>query len=194
MDRFTAFFDANVLYPAALRNLLMRLALRGLFRAKWSYRVHEEWIEDVLRNRPDLTPEKLERTRDLMNQHLIRSLGSDQRKIMISLKSKLDFGVIWPLNSHFGARITHTKHGPPPSLVGVRSPTALPPRFQGRNVPGKLRNRAVSRPNFHEVQGLGMVRPHQPDPHQPDLTNSCIISASGSISNSAAPRWLSLIC
>jgi hypothetical protein len=34
MDRFTAFFDANVLYPAGLRNLLMRLAVRGLFRPK----------------------------------------------------------------------------------------------------------------------------------------------------------------
>lgn len=70
MDRFTVFFDANVLYPAALRNLLMRLTLRGLFRAKWSYQVHEEWIEAVLRTRPDLTREKLERTRDLMNQHV----------------------------------------------------------------------------------------------------------------------------
>jgi len=69
MDRFTAFFDANVLYPAALRNLLMRLALRGLFRAKWSNQVHEEWIKAALRDRPDLTREKLERTRDLMNQH-----------------------------------------------------------------------------------------------------------------------------
>jgi len=31
MEPLTAFFDANVLYPAPLRNLLMRLALRDLF-------------------------------------------------------------------------------------------------------------------------------------------------------------------
>jgi hypothetical protein len=29
---FTAFYDANALYPAELRNLLMHLALTGLFR------------------------------------------------------------------------------------------------------------------------------------------------------------------
>jgi len=52
---FTAFYDANVLYPAELRNLLMHLALIGLFRAKWSADVHEEWISNLLKKRPDLT-------------------------------------------------------------------------------------------------------------------------------------------
>jgi predicted nucleic acid-binding protein len=67
--RFTAFYDANVLYPADLRNLLMHLALTGLFRATWSAGVHEEWMTALLRNRPDLSREKLERTRMLMDQH-----------------------------------------------------------------------------------------------------------------------------
>ncbi len=69
MSRLTAFFDANVLYPAALRNFIMRLALRDLFSARWSYKVHEEWINAILTNRPDLTRAQLERTRDLMNKH-----------------------------------------------------------------------------------------------------------------------------
>lgn len=69
MARFTAFYDANVLYPAELRNLLMHLALTGLFRATWSADVHEEWICALLRNRPDLSREKLERTRQLMDKH-----------------------------------------------------------------------------------------------------------------------------
>src|ERR1022692_2486166 len=42
-------------YPSELRNLLMRLALTGLFRAKWSAAVHEEWIGALLRRRPDLS-------------------------------------------------------------------------------------------------------------------------------------------
>ena len=50
-----AFLDASVLYPALLRNVLMHLALRDLFQARWSDRVHEEWIAALLRNRPDLT-------------------------------------------------------------------------------------------------------------------------------------------
>lgn len=66
---FTAFYDANVLYPAELRNFLMHLALTGLFRAKWSADVHEEWISNLLKKRPDLTREKLERTRALMDKH-----------------------------------------------------------------------------------------------------------------------------
>ena len=41
MAAFTVFYDANVLYPAELRNFLMHLALMGMFRAKWSADVHE---------------------------------------------------------------------------------------------------------------------------------------------------------
>jgi predicted nucleic acid-binding protein len=66
---FTALYDASVLYPAAVRNLLMRLALSGLFRARWSERIHDEWTRAVLRDRPDLTREKLARTRALMDAH-----------------------------------------------------------------------------------------------------------------------------
>ena len=69
MDRFTAFLDSNVLYPAALRNFLMWLTLHGLFRARWSNMVHEEWMAAVQRNFPDVTRERLEHTRDLMNLH-----------------------------------------------------------------------------------------------------------------------------
>ena len=74
MVAFTAFFDANVLYPAELRNLLMHLALTGLFRARWSAEVHEEWISSLLQKRPDLTLEKLERTRQLMDLHAVDAL------------------------------------------------------------------------------------------------------------------------
>ncbi len=74
MARVTAFYDANVLYPAELRNLLMHLALTGLFRAKWSADVHEEWISSLLQKRPHLTREKLERTRQLMDQHAVDAL------------------------------------------------------------------------------------------------------------------------
>jgi predicted nucleic acid-binding protein len=71
---FTAFYDANVLYPAELRNLLMHLALIGLFRARWSADVHEEWISSLLKNRPSLTRDKLERTRMLMDKHAVDAL------------------------------------------------------------------------------------------------------------------------
>jgi predicted nucleic acid-binding protein len=66
---FCAFLDASVLYPVTLRNLLMRLTLNGLFQARWSEHVHEEWIRAVLRDRTDIPIERLHKVRDLMNEH-----------------------------------------------------------------------------------------------------------------------------
>lgn len=68
--------DACVLYPAPLRDLCMRLAVYGMIQAKWSEKIHEEWMTAVLRERQDLTREKLERTRNLMDKHAHDSLVS----------------------------------------------------------------------------------------------------------------------
>ena len=67
MSRFTVVYDACCLYPAPLRDLLIELATVELFRAKWTHRIHDEWVRSVLRDRPDITPEQLRRTCDLMN-------------------------------------------------------------------------------------------------------------------------------
>jgi hypothetical protein len=55
----------------------MQLALTDLFRAKWTQQIHEEWISNLLENRSDLTRERLERTRDLMNMHVRDCLVED---------------------------------------------------------------------------------------------------------------------
>lgn len=55
MSRFTVVYDANVLYPAPLRDLLMRLAATGLFRARWTDRIHDEWMRNVLKKDQTLT-------------------------------------------------------------------------------------------------------------------------------------------
>jgi len=81
----TAFYDANVLYPAELRNLLMHLALTGLFRARWSNAVHEEWISNLLKNRPDLTLQQLERTRQLMDKAALDALVTDYESLIPKL-------------------------------------------------------------------------------------------------------------
>lgn len=69
MSKPIILYDACVLYPAPLRDILMHLALTGLFQAKWTDQIHEEWIKNVLKNRPDLTKKQLNRTRNLMNLH-----------------------------------------------------------------------------------------------------------------------------
>ncbi len=64
---FTAVYDACVLYPAPLRDLLMWLGLSGRFRARWSPQIHDEWKRNLQINRPDLTSTQLDRTSGLMD-------------------------------------------------------------------------------------------------------------------------------
>ncbi len=45
-SNFTALYDACVLYPASLRDLLMQLAVTDLFRARWTDEIHDEWIRN----------------------------------------------------------------------------------------------------------------------------------------------------
>ena len=77
MTNFTAIFDACVLYPAPLRDFLLRLAMTELFRARWTDRIHEEWMRSVLNNRKDLSAEQLERTRQLMDRAVPDCLVTD---------------------------------------------------------------------------------------------------------------------
>ncbi len=82
---FTALYDACVLYPAPIRDVLMHLALSDLYRARWTNQIHEEWIRSVLANRPDLTRAQLERTRDLMNAHARDALVENFEDLIPSL-------------------------------------------------------------------------------------------------------------
>lgn len=81
MSHFTVLYDANILYPAPLRDVLMQLASTGLYRAKWSSRIHEEWIRNVLKNRPDFSREQLEKIRDLMNTSVLDCLVENYEDI-----------------------------------------------------------------------------------------------------------------
>jgi len=49
---FTVVYDACVLYPAPLRDLLMHLALTSIYRARWSEQIHNEWTRNVLKTVP----------------------------------------------------------------------------------------------------------------------------------------------
>jgi predicted nucleic acid-binding protein len=66
---FVVVYDANVLYPNALRDLLIRLAQgpRPFVQAKWTDQILDEVFRNLKRKRPDLDKERLDRTRKLMN-------------------------------------------------------------------------------------------------------------------------------
>lgn len=63
---FTVIYDANVLYPSMLRDLLVRIAMTGMVRARWTERILDETFGNLAANRPDLDAAKLSRTRELM--------------------------------------------------------------------------------------------------------------------------------
>lgn len=95
-SQFTVLLDACVLYPAPLRDLLIELASKGMFRGRWTNKIHDEWINNLLKNRPDLTREQLERTRKLINERVLNCLVSDYEDFMkvITLPDQNDAHVL----------------------------------------------------------------------------------------------------
>lgn len=53
-SQYKAVLDANTLCPAPLRDLLLSLAVGGLYHARWTARIHEERVRNLTRNRPEL--------------------------------------------------------------------------------------------------------------------------------------------
>lgn len=65
---FVVLYDACVLYPAPIRDLLIRIANTGIVRARWSERILDECFRSILEQRPDLSEHVLNRTRRLMSE------------------------------------------------------------------------------------------------------------------------------
>jgi hypothetical protein len=59
---FAVTYDASVLYPSALRDLLIRLAQTGLVQARWTDEILDEMFAALKRNRPDIDQISLSRS------------------------------------------------------------------------------------------------------------------------------------
>jgi predicted nucleic acid-binding protein len=64
----TAVLDANVLYPAPLRDYLLNLAQLNLFKPRWTDDIQEEWIYSLLAKRKDISRKSLESAKNAMNR------------------------------------------------------------------------------------------------------------------------------
>lgn len=53
-DRFVVVLDANVLFPFRKRDVLLRFSQAGLFRARWSPQILDEWTRSLLAAKPGL--------------------------------------------------------------------------------------------------------------------------------------------
>ncbi|WP_183066600.1 PIN domain-containing protein [Streptomyces sp. gCLA4] len=83
---FIVVYDACVLYPSTLRDLLIRIAQAGLVQAKWTERILDEVFANLQANRPELDPARLTRTRELM----VRAVRDCLIKDYEALESALD--------------------------------------------------------------------------------------------------------
>lgn len=93
---FTVVYDACVLYPASLRDLLIRLGQTGVFRARWTQRIVEEALRSLARDRPDLDSARLQRTGELINTSIRDCLvtGYDQLTASLQLPDEDDRHVL----------------------------------------------------------------------------------------------------
>lgn len=84
-DPPVAVYDACVLYPFHLRNILIQCAFDGLVEARWTDDIHDEWIRNLAANTPGLSIERLEATRDRMNAVLPEAAVADHRPLIADL-------------------------------------------------------------------------------------------------------------
>lgn len=68
MSKIRALLDANVLYGSFPRDLLLSLFAKGMYEAKWSEKITQEWVSHLLANRSDIPESAINRTLALMHK------------------------------------------------------------------------------------------------------------------------------
>lgn len=68
-----AVFDACILYPFQLRNIVVQAAVDRLVEARWTDAIHDEWIRNLTANAPAIPIDRLRVTRQLMDDALPRA-------------------------------------------------------------------------------------------------------------------------
>jgi hypothetical protein len=63
----------------------VRLAQGGLLQSRWSDEIHEEWMRNLLNNNPNVSRERLERTRSLMDAAIRDCLVTGHLQLVDSL-------------------------------------------------------------------------------------------------------------
>jgi hypothetical protein len=64
----------------------MELAGAGIFNARWTNMIHDEWISSLLASRPELDPARLARTRMLMDEAVLDSIVEGFEPLINTLK------------------------------------------------------------------------------------------------------------
>jgi hypothetical protein len=119
-----AVYDACVLYPFHLRNVLIQCAVDGLVEARWTDDIHAEWMRNLAGSSSGTTLKRLQGTRDLMKavlpdaevagyQGLVPGLSlpdpDDRHVLAAAIAGKASLVVTWNLK-HFPGAALHP-HG-----------------------------------------------------------------------------------
>ncbi|WCE30830.1 PIN domain-containing protein [Vibrio sp. SCSIO 43137] len=86
MGSYTVILDACVMYPAPLRSYLIYLSCTGLYRARWTKQIHDEWMRNVLKNNPDIDVKKLKRAKQLMDKSVPDCLIEDYESLIAGIE------------------------------------------------------------------------------------------------------------
>ncbi|MDP6717518.1 MAG: PIN domain-containing protein, partial [Pirellulaceae bacterium] len=82
---YTAIIDANVFYSARLTHLVMMLHREGVFRARWTNKIHDEWIKSV-HKRKSVPLDQLHARRDAMNEKAEDALVAGYERLMCGIE------------------------------------------------------------------------------------------------------------
>ena len=82
--RYTVILDANVLYPNLLRDLLLSMASAGLYHARWTAQINEEWTRNLVFNKPETAP-RIVQLLELVNQAVPDCLEENFASLIDSL-------------------------------------------------------------------------------------------------------------
>ena len=127
MARLTALPDANVLYPAGLRDLLLRLADQCMIAPLWSADIHAEWTANLLADRPD--PRVAGATRAVMDRHCPDALVTGYEVLAAELN------LPDPGDRHVLAAATHGKAAVTPLPCGTFRPATWLPTLSRLSIP-----------------------------------------------------------
>ncbi len=84
-DRRVALLDANVLFPFRKRDILLRFHHAGLFRARWSERILDEWTLNLVGQKPHLE-RSVRSQRHAMTEHFTEALVTGYEPLIGTLE------------------------------------------------------------------------------------------------------------
>lgn len=114
-----AVFDACILYPFHLRNVIVQAGVDRLVHARWTDEIHDKWMRNLVANAPDLSVERLAATKQLMTIALPEATVSgyekhiatislpdpgDRHVVAAAIEAKATHILTWNLR-HFPVRV-----------------------------------------------------------------------------------------